>query len=71
MKRPKIYFKMQNNPSRLKDILSLLYKYSNIFAIGFEKRIQLSLIIDLANDSIGSGECRDSTSKHYDKLIKI
>ena len=52
---------MLNNPSLLKDILSLLYKYANIFAIGFEKRIRLSLIIDLANDSIGSSECRDST----------
>ena len=28
-----------------------------------KKRIRLSLIIDLANDSIGSSECRDSTSK--------
>ena len=35
VKGPKIYFKMLNNPSLLKDILSLLYKY--IFAIGFEK----------------------------------
>ena len=54
---------MLNTPSLLKDILSLLYKYADIFAIGFEKkRIRLSLIIDLANDSIGSSECRDSTS---------
>ena len=37
VKGPKIYFKMLNNPSLLKDILSLLYKYANIFAIGFEK----------------------------------
>ena len=28
---------MLNNPSPLKDILSLLYKYANIFAIGYEK----------------------------------
>ena len=28
---------MLNNPPLLKDILSLLYKYANIFAIGFEK----------------------------------
>ena len=35
--RSKIYFIMLNNPSLLKDILSLLYKYANIFAIGFEK----------------------------------
>ena len=27
-----------------------------------KKHIRLSLIIDLANDSIGSSECRDSTS---------
>ena len=27
-----------------------------------KKRIRLSLIIDLANDSIGSSECRDSTN---------
>ena len=27
-----------------------------------KKRIRLSLIIDLANNSIGSSECRDSTS---------
>ena len=26
-----------------------------------KKRIRLSLIIDLANDSVGSSECRDST----------
>ena len=26
-----------------------------------KKRIRLSLIMDLANDSIGSSECRDST----------
>ena len=29
-----------------------------------KKRIRLSLIIDLANDSIGSSECRDSTNKY-------
>ena len=29
-----------------------------------KNRIGLSLIIDLANDSIGSSECRDST-KNY------
>ena len=63
VKGPKIYFKMLNNPSLLKDILSLLYKYANIFAIGLKKHIRLSLIMDLANDSIGSSECRDST-KH-------
>ena len=27
-----------------------------------QKRIRLTLIIDLANDSIGSSECRDSNS---------
>ena len=30
-------FKMLNNPSLLKDILSLLYKCANIFVIGLEK----------------------------------
>ena len=34
---PKIYFKMLNNPSLLKGILPLLYKYANNFVIGFEK----------------------------------
>ena len=53
---------MLNNPSLLKDILSLLYKYANIFVMGFEKKcIQLSLIIDLANDSIRSSKCRNNT----------
>ena len=28
-----------------------------------KKRIRISLIIDLANDSIGSSECRDSTTQ--------
>ena len=62
VKRPKIYFKMLNNRSLFKDILSLLCKYANIFVIRFEKRIRLSLITDLANDNIGSTECRDITS---------
>ena len=39
VKTSKIYLKMLNNPSLLKDILSLLYKYANIFAIGFEKTV--------------------------------
>ena len=34
---PKMYFKKFNNPSVLKDILSLLYKYGNIFVIRFVK----------------------------------
>ena len=37
VKMPKIYFKMLNNPSLSKDILSLLYKYANIFVIGLKK----------------------------------
>ena len=41
VKMPKIYFNMLNNPSLLKDILSLLYKYANIFAIGFEKTVPI------------------------------
>ena len=61
-----LQFIMLNNPSLLKDILSLLYKYANIFAIGFEKT---HLIIDLANDSIGSSECRDSTKAHYNDIF--
>ena len=35
--RPKLYFKMWNNCSPLKYTLSLLYKYANIFVIGFKK----------------------------------
>ena len=38
---PKIYFKMLDNPSLLTDILSLLYKYANTFAIGFEKTVPI------------------------------
>ena len=41
VKMLKIYFKMLNNPSLLNDILSLLYKYANIFAIGFEKTVSI------------------------------
>ena len=41
VKTPKIYFKMLNNPSLLKDILSLLCKYANIFAIGFEETVPI------------------------------
>ena len=65
VKRPKIYFKMLNNPSLFKDILSLLYKHANIFVIGFEKRIRLSLIIDLANGSIGSSKFRDTSDHEF------
>ena len=35
-----------------------------------KKRIRLSLIIDLANDSIGSSECRDSTITHHDVTME-
>ena len=37
----------------------LIYLQSDL-----KKRIRLSLIMDLANDSIGSGECRDSTNTY-------
>ena len=70
VKTLKIYFKMLDNPSILKDILALLYKYANTFAIGFEKKFQLSLIIDLVNDSLGSSECRDSTTINTVQVIK-
>ena len=50
-------FKMLNNPS-----LSLLYNYANIFAIGFEKTHPIIAHIDLANNSIRSSKCCDSTS---------
>ena len=53
---------MLNNPSLLKDILSLLYKYANMFAIGFEKTHPIIAHNGLANDSIGSSECLDSTT---------
>ena len=68
VKIPKTYFKMLNNPSFLKDILPLLYKYANIFVIRFEKCIRVSLIIDLAYDSVGSSKCHDSTSVTYIKV---
>ena len=58
------YFKMLNNPSLLKDILSLLCKYAKLYLQSdLKKRIRLSLIIDLANNSIGRSGCHKSTSK--------
>ena len=42
VKTSKMYFKMLNNHSLLKDILSLLYKYANIFAIGFEETVPIN-----------------------------
>ena len=41
----------------------LIYLQSDL-----KKRIRLSLIMDLANDSIGSSECRDSTSSYCIKM---
>ena len=67
VKTPKIYFKMLNNPSLLK-VEKIFYHYYINMLISFQsdlkKLFRLSLIIDLVNDSIGSNECRDSTSKH-------
>ena len=37
----------------------------------FKKRIRLSLIIDLANDSIGSSECRDSTTDSNFGVVEL
>ena len=37
VKKLKIYFILLNNPSLLKAIITLLYKYANIFVIGFER----------------------------------
>ena len=74
VKRPKIYFKMLNNPSLLKGTLSLLYKYAHTFVIRFEKSIQISLIIDIANNSVGSSERRDSTNCYtfqHNSILKL
>ena len=39
-----MYFKMLNNPSLLRDILSVLYRYTNAFIIRFETS-QCSLLL--------------------------
>ena len=36
-----------------------------------KKRIRLSLIVDLANNSIGSSECRDSTKQYTEGKKEI